>query len=122
MGGNATLDYKIPTRGLIGFSSFFLRTTRGDGIKSSVFLGYEPMEGQVKSTAAKMPTPEKKMPTPVKKMPTLVKKMPTLMKTKRMPVKKTPTSTKMKPRKRTRPNLPCLSCHQKPGRLRRPGF
>ena len=47
--GNATLDYKIPTRGLIGFTSFFLRTTRGDGVKSSVFLGYEPMEGQVKS-------------------------------------------------------------------------
>ena len=50
--GNATLDYKIPTRGLIGFSSFFLRTTRGDGIKSSVFLEYEPMVGQVKSTAS----------------------------------------------------------------------
>ena len=50
--GNATLDYKIPTRGLIGFSTFFLRTTRGDGIKSSVFLGYEPLEGQVKSTTA----------------------------------------------------------------------
>ncbi len=49
--GNATLDYKIPTRGLIGFSSFFLRTTRGDGTKSNVFLGYAPMEGQLKSTA-----------------------------------------------------------------------
>ena len=48
--GNATLDYKIPTRGLIGFSSFFLRTTRGDGVKSSVFEGYEPMEGEVKAT------------------------------------------------------------------------
>ena len=48
--GNATIDYKIPTRGLIGFSSFFLRTTRGDGVKSSVFDGYEPMEGDVKAT------------------------------------------------------------------------
>ncbi len=49
--GNATMDYKIPTRGLIGFSSFFLRTTRGDGIKSSVFVEYRPMEGQLKTTA-----------------------------------------------------------------------
>ena len=48
--GSATIDYKIPTRGLIGFSSFFLRTTRGDGVKSSVFEGYEPMEGEVKAT------------------------------------------------------------------------
>ena len=48
--GSATIDYKIPTRGLIGFSSFFLRTTRGDGVKSSVFEGYEPMEGDVKAT------------------------------------------------------------------------
>jgi len=49
--GNVAMDYKIPTRGLIGFTSFFLRTTRGNGLKSSVFIGYEPMKGEVKSTA-----------------------------------------------------------------------
>ena len=49
--GNVSMDYRLPTRGLIGFTSFFLRTTRGNGIKSSVFIGYEPMKGEVKSTA-----------------------------------------------------------------------
>jgi len=49
--GNVSMDYRIPTRGLIGFTSFFLRTTRGNGIKSSVFIGYELMKGEVKSTA-----------------------------------------------------------------------
>ena len=48
--GNVRLDYSIPTRGLIGFSSFFLRTVRGNGNQSSVFTGYEPMEGELRST------------------------------------------------------------------------
>ncbi|MCH9016887.1 MAG: GTP-binding protein, partial [Chloroflexi bacterium] len=47
--GYVHLEYKIPTRGLIGFNSFFLRTCRGDGVKSSTFTSYEPMEGEVKS-------------------------------------------------------------------------
>ena len=46
--GYVHMEYKIPTRGLIGFNSFFLRTTRGDGVKSSVFTSYEPMEGELK--------------------------------------------------------------------------
>ena len=47
--GYVHMEYKIPTRGLIGFNSFFLRTTRGDGTQSSVFSSYEPMEGEIKS-------------------------------------------------------------------------
>ena len=47
--GYVHLEYKIPTRGLIGFNSFFLRTCRGDGVKSSRFTSYEPMEGEVKA-------------------------------------------------------------------------
>ena len=47
--GYVHLEYKIPTRGLIGFNSFFLRTTRGDGVKSSFFTSYEPMEGEIRS-------------------------------------------------------------------------
>jgi GTP-binding protein len=47
--GNVNLEYHIPTRGLIGFTAFFLRTTRGNGMQSSVFIGYRPMEGNVKS-------------------------------------------------------------------------
>ena len=50
--GNVSLEYRIPTRGLISFTSFFLRTTRGNGLKSSVFTGYEPMKGELKATAS----------------------------------------------------------------------
>ena len=48
--GHIRLDFKIPTRGLIGFRSFFLKSTRGDGEMNSVFTGYEPLGGRVKST------------------------------------------------------------------------
>ncbi|MDA1129465.1 MAG: translational GTPase TypA [Chloroflexi bacterium] len=47
--GYVHMEYKIPTRGLIGFNSFFVRTTRGDGVKSSIFSAYEPMEGEIKT-------------------------------------------------------------------------
>ena len=46
--GNVRLEYDIPTRGLIGFGSFFLRTTRGNGTKDSIFTEYRPMDGEVK--------------------------------------------------------------------------
>ena len=47
--GYVHIEYKIPTRGLIGFNAFFLQTTRGDGVKSSIFTSYEPMEGEIRS-------------------------------------------------------------------------
>ena len=47
--GNVRLEYSIPTRGLIGFSSFFLRTVRGNGVENRVFTGYRLMEGEIKS-------------------------------------------------------------------------
>ena len=47
--GNARLEYKIPTRGLIGFRSAFLRDTRGSGVTHSVFTRFQPMSGEVKS-------------------------------------------------------------------------
>ncbi len=47
--GYVHMEYKIPTRGLIGFNAFFLRTTRGDGVKNSAFDSYEPMQGEIKS-------------------------------------------------------------------------
>ena len=46
--GYVHLEYKIPTRGLIGFNAFFLRTTRGDGVKNSSFDSYEAMQGEIK--------------------------------------------------------------------------
>ena len=48
--GHVRLDFKIPTRGLIGFQSFFLKASRGNGEMNSVFTGYEPLRGEVKST------------------------------------------------------------------------
>ena len=47
--GYVHMEYRIPTRGLIGFNSFFLRTTRGDGVHSSIFDSYEPMQGEIKT-------------------------------------------------------------------------
>ena len=50
--GRVRLEYKIATRGLIGFRSFFLKATRGDGTINSVFTGYEPLQGEIKSNRA----------------------------------------------------------------------
>ena len=47
--GYVHMEYKIPTRGLIGFNAFFLRTTRGDGVQSSIFTSYELMAGEIKA-------------------------------------------------------------------------
>ena len=48
--GHVRLDFKIPTRGLIGFRSFFLKASRGNGEMNSIFTGYELLQGDVKST------------------------------------------------------------------------
>ena len=50
--GNVRLEYSIPTRGLIGFRSFFLRTVRGGGVENSVFTGFRLMEGEIKSNVS----------------------------------------------------------------------
>ena len=47
--GNVRLQFRLPTRGLIGFQSFFLRAARGNGQMSTEFLGMEPVAGVVKS-------------------------------------------------------------------------
>jgi len=43
------LEFTIPTRGLIGFRNEFLTATRGNGIMSSLFLGYRPWAGDITS-------------------------------------------------------------------------
>ena len=48
--GRLRLDFSVPTRGLIGFRSFFLKATRGNGQMNSTFTGYEPLRGEVEST------------------------------------------------------------------------
>jgi GTP-binding protein len=47
--GTTSLDYNIPTRGLIGFRSNFLTLTRGLGLISSLFDGYKPYTGTVET-------------------------------------------------------------------------
>ena len=47
--GYVHMEYKIPTRGLIGFNAYFLRITRGDGVKSGIFSSYEPMQGEIET-------------------------------------------------------------------------
>ncbi len=44
-GDRVRLSYEISTRGLIGFRSFYLTETRGNGIFSGVFIGYQPIAG-----------------------------------------------------------------------------
>jgi GTP-binding protein len=43
------LEYRIPTRGLIGFRNAFLTATRGNGVMSTLYLGYEPWAGPMSS-------------------------------------------------------------------------
>ena len=50
--GNVRMEYLIPTRGLIVFRSFFLRTTRGNGVTNSRFVEYRPMTGELKNASS----------------------------------------------------------------------
>ena len=47
--GNVRLQFRLPTRGLIGFQSFFLRAARGNGQMNTEFIGMEPVAGVVKN-------------------------------------------------------------------------
>ncbi len=47
--GWARLEYLIPARGLIGIRTEFLTETRGSGILHSVFEGYEPWAGEIRT-------------------------------------------------------------------------
>jgi GTP-binding protein len=47
--GWARLEYVVPARGLIGFRTEFLTETRGSGILHSVFEGYAPWQGEIKT-------------------------------------------------------------------------
>ncbi len=45
--GRVRLEYRIPARGLIGFSNEFMNLTRGTGLISNIFDGYEPWRGEI---------------------------------------------------------------------------
>jgi GTP-binding protein len=41
------MEFSIPSRGLIGYRSVFLTDTKGQGLMSSYFLGYQPFAGKL---------------------------------------------------------------------------
>ena len=47
--GWVRMDYRVPARGLIGFRTEFLTETRGTGLMHSVFDGYEPWFGEIRT-------------------------------------------------------------------------
>ena len=46
--GWVRLDYLVPARGLIGFRTEFMTETRGTGVISHTFEGYEPWAGEIR--------------------------------------------------------------------------
>ncbi|MBQ7956971.1 MAG: translational GTPase TypA [Clostridia bacterium] len=47
-GGMTHLEFKIPSRGLIGYRSEFMTDTNGNGIMNQLFEGYVPYTGDIK--------------------------------------------------------------------------
>jgi GTP-binding protein TypA/BipA len=47
--GWVRLEYLVPARGLIGFRTEFLTETRGTGVLSHIFEGYEPWHGDIRA-------------------------------------------------------------------------
>lgn len=46
-GSRMRLEFLIPSRGLFGYKSEFLTDTKGEGVISSVFNGYQPYKGDI---------------------------------------------------------------------------
>lgn len=47
--GYTRLEFKIPSRGLIGYRNEFLSDTRGNGVMNTIFDGYTPYCGEIES-------------------------------------------------------------------------
>jgi GTP-binding protein len=45
--GRVNVEFRIPSRGLIGFRSHFLTDTKGAGVMNSIFDGFEPWAGPI---------------------------------------------------------------------------
>jgi GTP-binding protein len=48
--GNVRMEFRVPTKGLLGFRGAFLTACRGEGVMNTVFLGYEPWQGDIVSS------------------------------------------------------------------------
>ena len=49
--GYARLEFRIPSRGIIGYRTEFLTDTKGNGIMNSVISGFEPFAGDIETRA-----------------------------------------------------------------------
>jgi GTP-binding protein len=47
--GYSRMEFKVPTRGIIGYRSEFLTDTKGNGIMNSVICGFEPYAGDIET-------------------------------------------------------------------------
>ena len=45
--GHTKVEFKIPSRGLIGYRTEFLTDTKGEGTMNSIFDSYEPYKGDI---------------------------------------------------------------------------
>jgi GTP-binding protein len=49
--GRVRIEFRVPSRGLIGFRSEFLTDTKGTGIMNHLFDGFEPWQGEISHRA-----------------------------------------------------------------------
>jgi GTP-binding protein len=49
--GTLHLVFHVPTRGLLGFRQLLLTSTRGEGLINTLFMGYEPLAGEINTRA-----------------------------------------------------------------------
>ncbi len=61
--GWVRLDYLVPARGLIGFRTEFLTETRGTGVISHTFEGYEPWAGEIRARQSGVLVADRSGPT-----------------------------------------------------------
>jgi GTP-binding protein len=48
--GQVSMKFEIPTRGLLGYRNEFVVETRGEGIFTSMFIGFQPYAGEIVKT------------------------------------------------------------------------
>jgi GTP-binding protein len=49
--GTVHLVFHVPTRGLLGFRQLLLTSTRGEALINTLFMGYEPLAGEINTRA-----------------------------------------------------------------------
>jgi GTP-binding protein len=50
--GYTRMEFKVPSRGIIGYRTEFLTDTKGNGIMNSVISGFEPFAGEIETRSS----------------------------------------------------------------------